>query len=72
MQQQDRVWHLLSVYLTGEASVTERKELEEMMADDADLKNLIEVATAIWEEKKAGNIDEVEAAWNKHKEKVRK
>ena len=66
MQEQERMWHLLALYLSGEASAEELKELQTIADAEPEFKTQLNILTKLWQAENPGDINEIESAWNKH------
>jgi transmembrane sensor len=66
MKQEDKLWHLMSRKLSGEATVAELEELLEMLNKDPAIYYTMKIISELWKQK--GNIDKdrLEAAYRKH------
>ena len=70
MQQTDPLWILLAREITGDASATEKKALQELIADDPVKQNLVDMIICFCEMNTTEDSHEIKNAWNKHEQRL--
>ncbi|MBV7530904.1 FecR domain-containing protein [Chitinophaga sp. sic0106] len=61
-----RIWLLVSLKLSGEATPEELAQLDQLMAQDSSLKDELQMLTAIWNARHAGLGVNKDEAWLRH------
>jgi hypothetical protein len=70
MQQGDRLWHLIAVYCSGEASPEELKELNDIAENDPAVNEKIQLIYNLWQSAEAKCATLINKAWNKHRKHI--
>jgi ferric-dicitrate binding protein FerR (iron transport regulator) len=68
----DRLWYLFARTLTGEASLEERQEFDQLCEQHASLRPELETLRRIWEMESGRDADYLEATYLLHIERMRK
>ncbi|HEX4959176.1 MAG TPA: FecR domain-containing protein [Lacibacter sp.] len=72
MTNKERIWHLFARKLTGDASVQERQELEQLLRNDAAMHYEILMIEQLWEAETPVDSDYLEATYLLHHQKMQK
>ena len=70
MQQQERLWHLLALHLSGEASAEELEELQTLTDNTPEFKIQVNILIELWQTKTPEDINELKSAWEKHQQRM--
>jgi hypothetical protein len=71
MEQGDRLWHLIAVYCSGEASPEELKELNAIAENDPAVNEMIQLIYNLWQSAEAKDATLNNKAWNKHRKRMK-
>ena len=67
----DRLWNLIALRLTGEIKLAEMEELNELLQHNPDLENLIQLISQWCHATYPDNESEINDAWQRHLERLR-
>ncbi|HEY4935959.1 MAG TPA: hypothetical protein VII44_05235, partial [Puia sp.] len=65
------IWILISRRLTGEASETDLRELEEYIRENPGIQSFMELATTMWKSEPQTNLAEVELVYTRHLKRMK-
>jgi ABC-type antimicrobial peptide transport system permease subunit len=66
----ERIWILIGRKLTGEASETELRELQEYMDKNPGIQPFMELATDMWKSRSKGNLKDLEEVFSHHLDRM--
>ena len=70
MNNQDRIWLLISRKLTNEASEKDLQELNEFISQNPGIQPFMELATAMWKPGAKNDMSAAEQAFSKHMKRM--